>query len=87
MDIRICGFFRDLFDVVTKGNVSGKDVDPRRGNILRRETIFDSTFVVMFNLLGFRHMVILVWHLLTTLTRTKPTRQLGTGSEPPRNSG
>jgi hypothetical protein len=44
--------------------------NPRSETILRRETIFDSTSEVIFNLLDFGDVVILVWHLLTTLIRT-----------------
>jgi hypothetical protein len=33
--------------------------NPKKGNILRRETIFDSTSEVMFNLLDFGDMLIL----------------------------
>jgi hypothetical protein len=41
--------------------------NPRKGKILRRETIFESTSGVIFNLLDFDDMVISVCHLLATL--------------------
>ena len=52
----------------TKPNAAA---NPRSETILRRETILDSTSEVIFNLLDFSDVVILVWHFLTTLIRTR----------------
>jgi hypothetical protein len=53
--------------------------NPRKGNILRRETIFDPISVVMSNLLDFGDMLVLFGHLFYAADPNQADATVGAG--------